>query len=128
MSDIVERTKADQARIDRISEILHKHQFDWSNSGTRCIGSGCDWRGGYRPQHHEHVAELIDAALYPCIETAEQLEALPDGAVVEVVKGVPEVKWDGCWYAMTSDAFEPDLPACVLYTPTGETRITPTRE
>ncbi|QGJ88424.1 hypothetical protein PBI_EISH_52 [Mycobacterium phage Eish] len=51
------------------------------------------------------------------IETVEQLDALPEGSIVEAVIGVPEVKWDGCWYAMTADAFEPDLPAHVLYIP-----------
>ncbi|MCC9181129.1 hypothetical protein [Mycolicibacterium mageritense] len=103
-----------------IAAILAAHQFHWGSGGTTCRGSGCDWRGGYRPAHERHVAELIDAALHPRIETAEQLDALPEKAIVVDCHGNPVSKVDGIWwYGSARASIVPPygFPARVLYNP-----------
>ncbi|AMQ67032.1 hypothetical protein [Mycolicibacterium fortuitum] len=96
-----------------IAAILAAHQFHWGRGGTTCRGSGCDWRGGYRPAHERHVAELIDAALHPRIETLDQLAEYVDQHGHEiVVLDANGNAWQGV-YDMSPD----DLTARVLYTP-----------
>lgn len=56
------------------------------------------------------------------VETAEELDALPDGTVyLSDGHDVAEQKLGGVWYAVGSRLpFEPDLPGAVLWTPKGE--------
>ncbi|AIM50998.1 hypothetical protein SEA_MODRAGONS_55 [Mycobacterium phage Modragons] len=108
MSDVVERAKADMELWGRTPCV----EIEVVTGMTAA-------EDAYR-RAPETVAELVTEVerLRPkVIETVEQLDALPEGSIIEAVKGVPEVKWDGRWYAMTSDAFEPDLPARVIYSP-----------
>lgn len=96
----------------RIAEVL-RERFKYS---LTLAGKWID-TGPEAVEVDDLAAEIV-AALHPRVETAEDLDALPEGSIIEAVKGVPEVKWNGRWYAMTSDAFEPDLPARVIYSPT----------
>lgn len=74
-----------------------------------------------------YLTHMVDQAMkaHPDprrVETAEELEALPDGAVyLSDGHGMAEQKQGGVWYAVGShQPFEPDLPGVVLWTPEGE--------
>lgn len=100
----------------RITEIQLKHRRMFSD---RCA---CGDEVG-EDRHAAHVSALIAQAAEehyrPRIELPVQLDELPDGAIYvsDSDQNTPEVRWDGAWYAMTSDAFEPDTPGTVVWSP-----------
>ncbi|WAY18420.1 hypothetical protein OF855_24595 [Mycolicibacterium fortuitum] len=76
-----------------------------------------------------HVTAKIDAELHPVIETVEQLDALPEGAVIHVPHTLTassvEKRYDRWWpnrsAAPWHHGFRDELlPARVLYTPEAE--------
>ncbi|MHC9292022.1 hypothetical protein ACRCUN_06115 [Mycobacterium sp. LTG2003] len=115
--------------LARIAEIVHEHRavVIQDYSGDLVIECGCGWF--YTPEHHaEHVANVLDAALHPRIETVEQLDALPEGAVVRsdddggvYVKDhrytLPNEPWWPAGYDVECGSAQIPLAARVLYTP-----------
>ena len=121
---------SDQARI---AEVLRRHRrvlnLDSGTSHCFAARSGqCDFAGGVRADWEAHVAPLIDAALHPRIDTVEQLDALPEGAVVRsdddggvYVKDHrytgPGEPWWPTGYDVECASERIALPARVIHTP-----------
>lgn len=115
------------SNTDRIEQVLREQfqvsaQAEWLGTPPVLVNIG-------------GLAYLIDAELHPVIETVEQLDALPEGAVIRTDEGRVAVKsgysWGNAsgyaswWSTADEEEFDcgsdelDDLPARVLYTPDG---------
>lgn len=97
---------------DKVAEAVMSH-------GRTMRSSLREWAEGVTDAAIAAYLEALDEANR--IESAADLDALPDGSIYasDGHQETPEVKWNGHWYAMTSDAFEPDFPGSVLWRPEG---------
>lgn len=128
------------SNVDRIVQILREHHFvtELQLDGTRlyhcekCCGTKVCLAHSIE-EYRAHLAAVIDAELHPVIDTVEQLDALPEGAVIRTDEGRVAVKsgysWGNAsgyaswWSTADEEEFDcqsdelDDLPATVLYTP-----------
>lgn len=112
------------SNTDRIAQIL-RERFKYS---VRRLKIGSEWIDtGPEAVKVEDLAAEIDAALHPVIETAEQLDALPDHSIIRCAAGAawhkqelhcaPGEPWWCAGSEIEGPASDVMLPARVLYAP-----------
>lgn len=106
------------ALTDRIAAAICEHreyfEFDLDSDYPAC---SCGWEWDGTP-FSRHLAAVVAAVVYPCIDTVDELDSLPEDSVINDAHGCTAKKQgDAWWWVRTTDPFEPDLPAIVLWQP-----------
>lgn len=107
-----------------LTETLHAHRELWDIRGC-FAGCSCGW-DGFQKHHRRHQADAILAAGYSrprVVETIEQLDTLPEGAVIYSANAFPlekasnEFRTQWTYGPKTVPNRAVQLPATVLHMP-----------